>query len=271
MIEYHTLEHEPIPSLHRCFAQAFANYDVPMDLSLERFEALLSRRGYCPSLSMGAFENKVLVGFIANAHKQTDAYDICTAVDSAHQGQGIAKTLMGLVKDLLIKEGIKRYTLEVLTSNTQAVAMYQKMGFLIYREFNCYKLSPKRNVSSEDFEVKNPSSIILSENEAAWQNSNESVQRAHASLVFLSIEEHGKQEAYAVMDRNSGDIAQLYVSPDSRRRGMASALIENLSQHTQAQNLSMLNVDRECTSMNAFLKHIGFRLSTQQFEMLINL
>ena len=83
-MEYRSLTGTSIKSIHEAFLQAFSDYKVPMNLSLETFEKKLKRNGFKPEFSAGAFENGRLVGFVLNGVREWDGektiYDTGTGV-----------------------------------------------------------------------------------------------------------------------------------------------------------------------------------------------
>ncbi|WP_313182897.1 hypothetical protein [Lacrimispora sp.] len=66
MLDYRTLNNASIETLHEAFLNAFSDYQVEMKLSIETFKQMLQRRGYVPEISIGAFINDRLVGFVLN-------------------------------------------------------------------------------------------------------------------------------------------------------------------------------------------------------------
>ncbi len=55
MIDYQSLETTPFTALHGAWVRAFSDYQVAVDMPLWKLERMLTRRGYVPELSMGAF------------------------------------------------------------------------------------------------------------------------------------------------------------------------------------------------------------------------
>ncbi|MFO7569216.1 MAG: ribosomal protein S18-alanine N-acetyltransferase [Smithellaceae bacterium] len=53
------------------------------------------------------------------------------AVRKEFRRQGLARSLMGLMKDIAQQMGIVKMTLEVRETNSQAIALYRKCGFVV--------------------------------------------------------------------------------------------------------------------------------------------
>ena len=66
MFNYKTLENTNIEILHEAFLSAFSDYQVKMNFPFWKFQQMLQRRGYISEISIGAFKNHVLVGFVLN-------------------------------------------------------------------------------------------------------------------------------------------------------------------------------------------------------------
>ncbi len=60
------------------------------------------------------------------------------AVDPAYRGRGLGKRLLEYALDYCRQVGAERVELEVRTSNSAAIALYQKYGFVIHELIPCY-------------------------------------------------------------------------------------------------------------------------------------
>ena len=78
----------------KCMHEAFSDYEVPMNLSLEIFERKLKRNGFKPEVSAGAFEDDRFVGFVLNGVREwageKTIYDTGTGVVPEFRGAGKA-------------------------------------------------------------------------------------------------------------------------------------------------------------------------------------
>jgi ribosomal-protein-alanine N-acetyltransferase len=81
------------------------------------------------SICLGAFEGEQLVGYVVNS-RYVDAWHIMNvAVDPDFQRRGIATQLLERVFELTDGDDRRGYTLEVRVSNTDAIRLYEKLGF----------------------------------------------------------------------------------------------------------------------------------------------
>ena len=81
------------------------------------------------SICLGAFEGDRLVGYVINS-RYVDAWHVMNvAVSPSHQRRGIATQLLEHLFDLTRDDERRGYTLEVRTSNEDAIRLYEKLGF----------------------------------------------------------------------------------------------------------------------------------------------
>jgi ribosomal-protein-alanine N-acetyltransferase len=81
------------------------------------------------SICLGAVEGDRLVGYVINS-RYVDAWHVMNvAVDPDHQRRGIATRLLERLFELTTDDERRGYTLEVRISNTDAIRLYEKLGF----------------------------------------------------------------------------------------------------------------------------------------------
>jgi ribosomal protein S18 acetylase RimI-like enzyme len=283
MINYSLLENTDIEALHKTFVNAFSDYQVKIDLPLWKFRNMLLRRGYNSQISMGAFENGELVGFVLNGLRNWNgkltAYDVGTGVIGKYRKQGITGNLIQNIKEMLKEAEVKQYLLEVIKSNTAAFELYKKSGFKIIREFKCFKLDKSNHIPDTKYKVEHIEKIELNDWEKttefwdfkpSWQNSVDSI-NAVDTLCYSIVRLDNAVVGYGVIDKKTGDIAQIAVDKNYRRKGIAGSIISDLINSTESNKISILNVDDQCKSMLEFLHDLGFEDSVGQYEMVLNL
>jgi [ribosomal protein S18]-alanine N-acetyltransferase len=83
------------------------------------------------SICLGAFELETdrLVGYLVIS-RYVDAWHVMNvAVTPEHRRRGIATTLLERLFELTAGRGRRGYTLEVRVSNTEAIRLYEQLGF----------------------------------------------------------------------------------------------------------------------------------------------
>ncbi len=268
-----TLTHEDFESLYAAFLAAFSDYVVPLTLTREQFLEMITRRGWLPEVSVGAFEGDSMVAFTINAVEGDRAYDSGTGVAPTHRRRGLGRELMERSFALLRERGCTSYVLEVIDSNTRAVELYRAAGFEVVRGLQCWAYeSQDRNLSQSrsDADSLRPSDVETLRLEAsdvapAWQNSDRSIARAKARHVAL-----GDERGYAVVFPESGDLPQLVVRRDARRRGIGTRLLQSAAA-VAGKPLRILNIDESDAGIAAFLERNGARKTVRQLEMIRSL
>lgn len=284
MYTYKSLENTSIEVLHKTFVQAFSDYQVKIDLPRWKFEQMLERRGYTPELSMGAFDNENLVGFILNGFRlwngKPTVYDTGTGVLKEYRQQGITSTIFQNVVVLLKQKCVEQYLLEVIKENTAAYKLYSKQEFKVTRAFECFsseKDSCKARMThkvehidkiGEDIWKK---FISFWDFAPSWQNSIDSIKAVPDTFSYAVVKIDNDIVGYGIIDKRTGDIPQLAVDKAYRRKGIGSSIISDLLNNTSAKKAAFLNVDESCIDMCEFLLINGFDIGVGQYEMMLNL
>jgi GNAT superfamily N-acetyltransferase len=73
------------------------------------------------------------------------------------------------------------------------------------------------------------------------------------------------------MENESGDLPQLAVQQDFRRRGLATALIAQLLSRLDPPDLRVINTCADSLSMQNFLLSLGMEPGHGQYEMILKL
>ncbi len=83
-IIYRTLEEADDRMLFKAFQKGFEDYLVPLSFTFDKFQKNNVRRGLAKDISMGAFLDDHLIGFVFNGKRlwkdELTAYDLGTAV-----------------------------------------------------------------------------------------------------------------------------------------------------------------------------------------------
>ncbi len=184
-------------SIFSAFDRAFEEYE--MQLNKDELNTLLRRRGFVPELSFGAFENEKLIAFTLNGigfyNNIKTAYDTGTGTLKEYRGQGLATKIFNHSIPFLKKANVTQYLLEVLQHNSKAVSVYKNLGFEISREFNYFFRK------TDDFKI-------------------------------IGVYKNGNLVGYSIFEPNSGDITQIAVDKNFRRKGMATIKLDFLKRKT---------------------------------------
>lgn len=255
-----TLTDDDFESLFAAFTAAFSDYVVKLSPTREQLLEMFTRRGWISELSVAAFEGETMVAFTVNGAHGIRAYDSGTGVIPTHRRRSLARALMERSFEVL--RGRREYVLEVLDNNERAIAMYRDLGFQETRGLQCWSLeSSSRQVDEprrlEDSETRR----LWWDVQPSWQNSSAAVHRARAPRLVL-----GDDDAYAVLFPGNGDLAQLAVRPEARRRGLGTALLHEAA-GIAGKPLRIMNVDERDPGIAVFLERVGAKRTVRQLEM----
>lgn len=270
-------------TVFHAFEQAFADYEIRFEK--EEVRAMLKRRGYTHELSFAMFDNGDIVAFTLNGtgiyRGVRTAYDTGTGTLEAYRGKGIAKEIFQHSIPYLKDAGIGQYLLEVIHDNEKAVSVYRKLGFDTTRELDCFRQSidqitnMRHEATGGDIEIARmdiedvATASGFCDFSSSWQNGVESLTRAGDDLICLGAYMSGRLVGYCVLDPLTGDISQIAVDRDYRRKGIATMLLGEAIGLMRTDRIKVLNVSSADEAMKAFLIGKNIAPAGKQFEMIL--
>jgi len=240
------LTHADFDAVFAAFVDAFSDYVVPLTLTREQLKEMMTRRGWTPEASAGAFEDERLVAFTLNAVEG-------------------ARACYPLLRD----HGCTEYVLEVIDANERAAALYVSEGFVITRGLQCWRIEAVERRPLRPPEMDTAAEAAASplwwDIQPAWQNTTASIARATDEHVTLANE-----DGYVIVFPNTGDVPQLAVRREARRRGVGTRLLQAAAARAE-KPLRIMNVDERDRGIAAFLEHHGAERFVRQLEMVRSL
>lgn len=281
-MEIRNLEHTDFDTLFHGFEKAFADYEIHFEKA--EVYSMLKRRGYNPQLSFAAFDNGEIVAFTLNGtgtfNGVPTAYDTGTGTVKQYRGQSIAGKIFTYSIPFLKEACINQYLLEVLKNNQKAINVYRRINFEVTREFDCFRQTieqiDNRKVNTDCIiEQVDTNSIKQAQHycdfNPSWQNSMESIERGISELACLGAFLNGKMVGYCVFDVHTGDLSQMAVQSEYRRKGIASRLLQETLVRLETDFVKVLNICSDNPTMPTFLQSKNIPLASKQFEMVLPL
>ncbi len=282
MIEIRQLTNASIEEIHEAFTNAFSDYVEPLNLSLDQLKYMMERRGCDLNLSFGAFSDGHLVSFTLNGIGEWDgiltAYDTGTGTVKEFRKQGLAKRIFVESLPVLKEHKIKQYLLEVIKSNTRAFELYKKTGFQITRELD-YFINTKDEIDDKELnhnyeirEIEKPNWGIFTsfwDFEPAWQNSIASIERKISYFNFIAAFKNDKIVGYGIIEKHTGDIPQIAVDKNYRKKGVATTLMKTLLENSNSKKVKFVNSESAYKDFRKFAEKINMHLGEGQFEMIL--
>lgn len=260
------LRDDDFEAVHTAFTEAFSDYVVKLAPTREQLAEMLTRRGYVADASVGMFDtdrlvpvdSDRLVAFTLNGIDGDAAYDSGTGVVPSHRRQGLGRQMLDFLIPRLRERGCTRYVLEVIEANHAAAELYRSHGFVETRRLQCWSFTSGKSVELHDAQIREEWCDVA----PSWQNTTASLRRARDQYVVL-----GDGDGYAVVFPSNGDLPQLAVRPEARRRGEGTRLLQAAA--TKAgKPLRIINVDAGDEGIAAFLTKAGAVRTVTQLEMI---
>ena len=286
MITVKQLTNTSFEEIHEAFKNAFSDYVEPFNLSLEQLKYMLERRGCNLNLSFGAFNNNELIGFILNGigywNGELTAYDTGTGTVKEFRKKGVATKIFNDSLPTLHKYNISQYLLEVIRTNKGAYNLYRKAGFEVIREFEYY-ITSGNNITFRNITLSNNLSISNIEKpdwdllssfwsfNPSWQNSIDSINRKIQHFSILGIFDNKNLVGYGIIEKHTGDIPQIAIKKEYREKGLATSLVKTLLEHTESDEIKIINTCSEYFPFKSFAKSINLIPGHGQYEMMLKL
>ncbi len=280
-LQIRTLSGTSVETIHEAFIDAFSEYEVPIDMPVEKLREMMVTRDLNPDWSVGCFDGDLLVGFILTGYREKDGvktcYDGSTGVIKAYQRKGVGEMMLKELLQLLKEKGVSRFVLEVLENNTPAINLYEKYGFAKTRKLECFEIEKLklRPVPDRGFGVSvvNPATVVEKEKKynlftPTWQNEIQSVINIKENYTLVSLSCTNRLLCYGYVHKTKGDIPQIGILEEWKNWGLEAHLINELAKHTESKNLIVLNVE-ENNYLTEVLKKQEFSNFVNQFEMIL--
>jgi ribosomal protein S18 acetylase RimI-like enzyme len=278
-LQIKTLAGTTAQKIHEAFIDAFSEYEVPIDMPLEKLQEMMKTRDLNPDFSVGCFDGDLLVGFILTGYREINGQKVCydggTGVIKAYQRKGIGEMMLKELLQRLKEKEVTRFVLEVLENNTPAINLYEKYGFTKKRKLECFEIE-KQNLQRVpdpglEITITNPARVVENEEkfhlfQPTWQNETRSVINVKENYTLVSLSYSGRVLCYGYVHKNKGDIPQTGILEEWKIRGLEASLFTELAKQTESEKLRVLNVEKN-NYLAETLGKLGFLNFVNQFEM----
>jgi ribosomal protein S18 acetylase RimI-like enzyme len=178
-------------------------------------------------------------------------------------------------------DGIEQCLLEVITSNTGAIRLYEKLGFHVTRELALLQCDGDLKIPapvSSDVEVRDiaaPDWEAFSrfwDGTASWQNSPAAIDRSQKIKRIKGAFIADRCVGYIIYSSNFGRAAQMAVAKEHRHHGVGTHLLQAMREDTpDGYSMQIINIDKGLTNAVKFFTDHGFYERLAQYEMLLPL
>lgn len=280
-MEFRNLAELNITDLLSVFNLSFSDYVVPFHLTLEQLKSKINAEKIDMNLSVGAFQDDQIVGFILHAEKVEDGkrmiYNAGTGVIPDYRGQGLVRKMYDYIIPMLRDRKTDILTLEVIEGNEPAIRAYTNLGFKISRKLLCFKGTIKASEKYAEIQIQQMNTfqweIFKSfwDIEPSWQSSVIVLDQMRDDLVILGAYEMDKLAGYAIFNPATGKVYQVAVDKKQRRKGIGAKLFKVIGEMSEGPVTVINNVDDSSESTPHFLSRMGLENWVSQFEMTNNI
>ncbi len=282
-LEFKSLKNNSVETIHQAFIDAFSDYEVQIQMPLDKFVEMMKTRDLNPEYSIGCFDGKKLVGFIVCGYREIDNKKVCydggTGVIKEYRRLGIGETLLKNLLVFLQEKKIDLFVLEVLENNTPAINLYEKSGFRKTRRLECFEINKDLINIKFRIELSFASDYSLLNGLElnnylpyipTWQNHLKSIENVKDNYIFRAIQNEKQVVCFGFIHKSKGDIPHVGILNEWKNKGLESELISELALQTKSEKIIVLNVE-ENNYFGEILRKAGFKNSVNQFEMILEL
>ncbi len=275
------LSNEDFQRLYDTFTEAFSDYVIPFALTEIQFRNHINLTAVDLERTVGFVENDRLVGFSLNGfgswHGRQTVYDAGTGVVPDCRRRGISEAMFEMMLPRFKDLGIEQCLLEVITTNSGAIRLYEKLGFEKVRRLALLQCDGQIDIPSHeppDIEIREIEQVDWQvftsfwDGDPSWQNSVDAIKRSNQLKRIFAAFDSDVCVGYIIFSSKFGRIAQIAVSKNNRRRGIGTALLKVLQDETvDGYSLQVINIDTSLDTAMQFFTKRGFYDRLNQHEM----
>jgi ribosomal protein S18 acetylase RimI-like enzyme len=263
--------------------------DYPLDVSYMTVDVMTSRvrMGRVDyGSSVGAFAGDKLIGFLLVAvdtfNSELYAFDEGTGIIKEFRGQGVAGSMFSFALPKLKSMGIRHFMLEVLQENKAAIKAYEKAGFSIARDLNCYRIETKKihpgveclpEVATESISKSQLAELLeFLDYQVSWEYTYSAIMNIQEKIVIEGAFVDDACIGFIVFYPTLNWIFMLGIREEYRNRDIENLLLFHLMKKLapDLKRVSLNNIPPD-HRMCHILESVGFEIYTRQFEMVCSL
>ncbi len=226
-----------LPDLYRAFRSGFADYTVKLDVPYQVF----AERFFQPAWnqlehSFIAYDGSLPVGMILGGIRHYEGIrtmrcgGLCVIPE--YRRRQVGHALYQLHRREAVENRCKQLFLEVIAGNEPAIAFYKRLGYQKVYDLRYYVHNrPEELGAGEEwgieirpFSAGQVRAAANPETHINWQNTLEYIE--NDDVQFYGVAGEAAPLAYLCISRR-GKLFQLWVNPDHRHQGIASALLSH--------------------------------------------
>ena len=243
-------------ALAELFTASYADYLVPVTVTAEALRFMAAAYDFDREASLVAVRDEP-VGLVNLGVRGPDAWIGGLGVVPSERRRGTGRRLMEAVHEEARARSVERVWLEVIVENTQAVALYEQLGYMHVRELEVWSLAGAAGEAAECPATEAHAWIREHRDEREpWQRADASFEIDEGTLGLMV------QDAAAVVRVSGERVGVVQLAGRT-----AAALRELLSgARSLGETLGVLNLPADHLAAGALLE-LGGRVDGRQHEM----
>lgn len=279
-MEIKTLENTSVSEILNAFNLAFSDYVTPLQLTENQLKNKIIAEDVDLNWSVGAFENNQLIGYILHGWRNNKLYNGGTGVIPEFRGKQITAKLYDFIFEKIKNTSISSIQLEVITENTKAISIYEKIGFEKIRTLNYYKgtLNFESFVSSKDelecIETELNNINTTTDYHPSWQNNSVSISNLSKieDIKYFQLFHKKKNIGFLIFNATSKKIHQIKIDENEfDRRALISKELFYIISKKYSNTFVVTNIDESSVNTNEIFESVGLSCFLKQYEMILNL
>ena len=261
--------------------EGFKGYYVNMEMSLDRYLTRMIKEGLSPEYSVIAFDENKPVGCILNGIRSINGKNVAwnggTGVSPDYRNKGVGKLMMEETIKVYTEANVQIATLEAISDNQPAIALYEKMGYHIKGQLMNFGQTgeikfPALQVTYRSLKCtpKEVGFLSIYNPEVQWQTQIESIKDGEAIILY---DHRDREIAYAIYRRTwteYGEEAGIYLYQcrfqDDLDLNMRYGLLKHVFQSSEAPKY-VVNLPMVDTVLVDILNELGFSERIGQVSM----
>jgi GNAT superfamily N-acetyltransferase len=277
----------PLTDVVDLWNEAFQDYAIPMQQTVDHLFARMARDGLSPSLSVIATIDDRPVGLVLNGIRTIRGMRIAwnggTGVIPSFRRSGVGKAMIRYCLELYRREGAHIATLEAIADNQKAIDLYRQCGYEVVNRIGVFLQQSPANPNGETLQtnwniqqvptIEIPS-LPFYQRQAPWQTHWENLQ---AGESLIACDENRNPVGYALFQRVYAEDGQcqeivMYQCEANPDHPLRDEITIALAHHVFRPDL--LNIKRKAvhvplsrSTLCDWLEKNGFQSIVEQVQM----
>lgn len=261
-----------------CMNAAYADYLVPLHVSADQLANMDVIYDVDAEASVVAESHGRLVGMALLSRRGSRGWISAVGTVPAARRKGVARRMMQTLLANAQRLGLAEVTLEVISENEKAHALYRDLGFRDVRELLIWRLAVDADplpIPQELVSEVTPESVLVHFGEwhkepPGWQRDMGSLHKLIGRARAYRLDLDGREAAYAIVSERVDGIGLLDVgiNPEIGTVRAGRPLLQALARLFPNRAMSILNVPADDPLCRA-LAALRFNVTLRQWEMSI--